>query len=117
VAAPPCAFDAAIIDRRTLAPIPRSIDSSFELPKKVTARRARPDDLLHGQRVAPAAGARNFFASEGTMNEDHRRRRAFAAQGFAAAALFALTHSAHAATVKPAHAQKHVAVAHVHQAR
>jgi len=59
----------------------------------------------------------NFFASEGTMNEDHRRRRAFAAQGFAAAALFALTHSAHAATVKPTHAQKHVAVAHVYQAR
>jgi hypothetical protein len=36
------------------------------------------------------------------MNEEHRRRRVVAAQGFAAAAFFVFAHGAHAATV-PAH--------------
>jgi uncharacterized protein len=38
VAAPPCAFDVAIIERGGFAAIPRSIDSCFELPKQVTLR-------------------------------------------------------------------------------
>ena len=41
------------------------------------------------------------------MNGDERRRRAVAAQGFAALALFLFAHSAHAATL-PAHAQQGV---------
>ena len=36
------------------------------------------------------------------MNEEHRRRRVVAAQGFAAAAFFVFAHGAHAAT-GPAH--------------
>jgi hypothetical protein len=32
------------------------------------------------------------------MNEEHRRRRVVAAQGFAAAAFFVFAHGAHAAT-------------------
>ena len=36
------------------------------------------------------------------MNEEHRRRRVVAAQGFAAVALFVFAHGAHAATA-PAH--------------
>ena len=39
------------------------------------------------------------------MNEEHRRRRVVAAQGFAAVALFVFAHGAHAAT---APAQLHV---------
>jgi hypothetical protein len=39
------------------------------------------------------------------MNGDERKRRAVAAQGFAALALFLFAHSAHAATL-PAHAQQ-----------
>jgi len=38
------------------------------------------------------------------MNEEHRRRRVVAAQGFAAVAFFVFAHGAHAATVP---AQQH----------
>jgi hypothetical protein len=35
------------------------------------------------------------------MNEEHRRRRVVAAQGFAAVAFFVFAHGAHAATPTP----------------
>ena len=39
------------------------------------------------------------------MNEEHRRRRVVAAQGFAAVAFFVFAHGAHAATAQtPVHA-------------
>jgi hypothetical protein len=39
------------------------------------------------------------------MNEEHRRRRVVAAQGFAAVAFFVFAHGAHAATAQaPGHA-------------
>jgi hypothetical protein len=39
------------------------------------------------------------------MNEEHRRRRVVAAQGFAAVAFFVFAHGAHAATVPAPHAK------------
>jgi predicted lipoprotein len=53
------------------------------------------------------------------MNDEHRRRRAVAAQGFAALAFFVFAHGAHAATaqahVKPA-SPAHPAVSQLRRA-
>lgn len=46
------------------------------------------------------------------MNDEHRRRRAVAAQGFAALALFVFAHGAHAATVQTKLQAKPAAPAH-----
>ncbi|MEP6813543.1 MAG: hypothetical protein ABI990_11185, partial [Actinomycetota bacterium] len=50
VAAPPCAFDVAIIEPTRLCPIPHLIDSFAELPKQVTANPRETTDRLCSER-------------------------------------------------------------------
>jgi predicted lipoprotein len=48
------------------------------------------------------------------MNEEHRRRRVVAAQGFAAVAFFVFAHGAHAATAPAQQHAKPAMTAHAH---
>ncbi|MDQ1455883.1 MAG: hypothetical protein QOH28_1503 [Actinomycetota bacterium] len=48
------------------------------------------------------------------MNEEHRRRRVVAAQGFAAVAFFVFAHGAHAATAPAQQHAKPAVTGHAH---
>jgi hypothetical protein len=90
--------------RMSFTRIPRTIDSRRQLPEQVTLGVHAHDDRVGIKRrtCGPAHRTHHCFNRRGTMNGQERRRRAIAAQGFAAIALFVFAHGARAATL-PAH--------------
>jgi hypothetical protein len=99
--------------RTPRVPIPRSIDSQCELPKQVTVLARTQDDRVIRQRRICGRRLEDTASNGGIMSGEDRRRRAIAAQGFAAIALFVFAHGARAATptahfVSPGSAAAHV---------